>query len=60
MTMGKAIAVAVAALIGPMQIAGCASEPASRSTGRVVDDAAITAKVKAADIARGVDGAKDI
>lgn len=30
------------------QIAACASEPQTRSTGRFIDDAAITAKVKTA------------
>jgi osmotically-inducible protein OsmY len=43
-----ALAVALAAAFGTAQLAGCASEPANRSTGRVFDDAALTAKVKAA------------
>ena len=33
---------------GTAQLAGCASQPNSRSTGRYIDDAAITAKVKRA------------
>jgi osmotically-inducible protein OsmY len=93
----KVTALALAAVLGAVQLAGCASEATSRSTGRVVDDAALTAKVKtalardsdvsaldvnvttyrgvvqlsgfvqdenaarkAADIARGVDGVKDV
>ena len=44
----SAVAVALAAVFGTVQLAGCASEPTSRSTGKVFDDAAITAKVKTA------------
>lgn len=44
----KAIVFALAAVFGGAQLAGCASEPAQRSTGRFVDDAALTAKVKTA------------
>ena len=44
----KAIVLALAAAFGAAQLAGCASEPSQRSTGRFVDDAALTAKVKTA------------
>jgi osmotically-inducible protein OsmY len=42
------IALALAATFGGAQLAGCAATPTSRSTGRVMDDAALTAKVKTA------------
>jgi osmotically-inducible protein OsmY len=48
MTHFKAIALGLAVALGTAQFAGCASQPTSRSTGRFVDDAAITAKVKTA------------
>ena len=38
----------IAAALGATQFAGCAREPNHRSTGEFVDDAALTAKVKAA------------
>jgi osmotically-inducible protein OsmY len=38
----------IAAALGAAQLAGCASQPNQRSTGEFVDDAALTAKVKAA------------
>ena len=44
----KAIVLALAAAFGAAQLAGCASEATQRSTGRFVDDAALTAKVKTA------------
>ncbi len=44
----KAIVLALAAAFGAAQLAGCASEPAQRSTGRFIDDAALTSKVKIA------------
>jgi osmotically-inducible protein OsmY len=44
----KALVLALAAVFGAAGLAGCASEPHSRSTGTVVDDAALTAKVKLA------------
>ncbi len=44
----RTIAIALIAAFGTAQLAGCASNPTSRSTGRVFDDAAITAKVKLA------------
>ena len=44
----NAIALGLAVAFGSAQLAGCASQPTSRSTGRFVDDAAITAKVKTA------------
>lgn len=48
MSSMKAIVLALAAAFGAAQLAGCASEPSQRSTGRFVDDAALTAKVKTA------------
>ena len=48
MKLVHATALALAATLGASQLAGCASEPTSRSTGRYFDDAAITAKVKTA------------
>lgn len=48
MKLVQAGMLAVAAALGVSQIAGCASEPTSRSTGRFFDDAALTAKVKTA------------
>lgn len=48
MTQLKAIALGLAVAFGTAQFAGCASQPTSRSTGRYIDDAAITAKVKRA------------
>jgi hyperosmotically inducible periplasmic protein len=44
----NAIALGLAVAFGTAQFAGCASQPTSRSTGRYLDDAAITAKVKRA------------
>ena len=44
----KAIVLALAAVLGGAQLAGCASSPQSRSAGGFVDDAALTAKVKTA------------
>lgn len=51
----KAIVLALAAVLGGAQLAGCASSPTHRSAGGFVDDAAITTKVKAA-----LAGAKDV
>ena len=48
MKVMQASMLAVAMALGAAQLAGCASGPTSRSTGRVVDDAALTAKVKTA------------
>jgi hyperosmotically inducible protein len=39
---------AVAATLGLPQLSGCASSEGSRATGQVVDDGAVTARVKAA------------
>jgi osmotically-inducible protein OsmY len=44
----RVLAVALLTAIGLAQIAGCASTPTARSTGEVIDDAAITARVKKA------------
>ena len=44
----KAIVLALAAVLGGAQLAGCASSPSHRSAGGFVDDAAVTAKVKTA------------
>ncbi|HEX7053626.1 MAG TPA: BON domain-containing protein [Burkholderiales bacterium] len=44
----KALALALAAVLGTAQLAGCSSNPNRRSTGAVLDDAALTAKVKTA------------
>ena len=44
----KVIVLALATTFGAAQLAGCASEATQRSTGRFVDDAALTAKVKTA------------
>ena len=44
----QAIALGLAVAFGTAQFAGCASQPNTRSTGRYIDDAAITAKVKRA------------
>jgi hyperosmotically inducible protein len=48
MKLAQATVLALAAALGTSQLAGCASEPTSRSTGRFFDDAAITTKVKLA------------
>jgi osmotically-inducible protein OsmY len=48
MRLLQATALALAAAFGGAQLAGCASQPTSRSTGRYIDDAALTAKVKTA------------
>lgn len=48
MKIVQATAFALAAALAASQFAGCASEPTSRSTGRVFDDVALTAKVKTA------------
>ena len=50
----KTLVLALAALLGGAQLAGCASTPTHRSAGGFVDDAAITAKVKTA-LARAKD-----
>jgi hyperosmotically inducible protein len=44
----RVLAVALLTAIGLAQIAGCASTPTARSTGEVIDDTAITARVKKA------------
>jgi len=50
MTFLKPMAFALAAAFGATQLAACASQatPTSRTTGRFVDDAGLTAKVKTA------------
>ena len=48
MVLTRIIAVALLAGIGMFQLAGCASSPNQRSTGQVLDDAALTARVKTA------------
>ena len=48
MSRTRLMALAIASAVSLTVVGGCASDPTSRSTGRVVDDAAITAKVKAA------------
>jgi hyperosmotically inducible periplasmic protein len=48
MKLVQATAFALAAALGVSQMAGCASQPTSRSSGRFIDDAALTAKVKTA------------
>lgn len=48
MSLRKVVFVSLLATFGAMQLAGCASEPQSRSTGQVIDDSGITARVKTA------------
>jgi hyperosmotically inducible periplasmic protein len=64
MQIARAVVIASAALLGGSYLAGCASpgsNPQSRTAGQAVDDAAITARVKAA-LAReaGVGKAMDV
>lgn len=42
--------VSLVALLGGMQLAGCAAAPEQRATGQVLDDSVLTAKVKNAII----------
>jgi len=42
----KMLVIAIAAVFGTAQLAGCASSPSERATGQVFDDGLITAKVK--------------
>ncbi len=42
------IAIVMAALAGPAVMIGCTATDSSRGTGEVVDDASLTARVKAA------------
>lgn len=53
--------VSLIAVFGGAQLAGCASSPGSRATGQVLDDGALTARVKTA-IARdaSLGTAKDV
>lgn len=54
MKVFRAFAIALLAVLGAVQLSGCASSPDQRATGQVIDDAAITGKVKAA-LAREAD-----
>lgn len=42
----RIFSVAVLAMLGAVQLAGCASAPGQRATGQVIDDSALTARVK--------------
>lgn len=44
----RAVMLALVASVAGFQVAGCASGPNQRSTGQVVDDSTLTARVKSA------------
>lgn len=51
MPIFRNVLVALLATLGAIQLSGCASTPGQRATGQVIDDSALTARVKT-EIAR--------
>lgn len=48
MRIHKMLSIALLAMLGALQLTGCASSPSERSTGQVIDDSALTTRVKSA------------